>query len=391
MYVTGRICLNYAAMPADAELLDAVHLAVQTSPRNLTLRLHLGYLLLEAGRPVEALEQCALVLVRVPDHGQALELATRAAADDARRALPALPRPPRATGFRVEPALLNFASVGGMTSVKRQLAAIAEVSASPLLYGPPGCGKTFIARALAGELGAGFLAVKGSRMVERWDRDGRHALSEAFALVRANVPCLLFLDGLDALARSARDVTEQLLAELVGVGDQDGITVVAASERPWEIPALLRGPGPAGRRSPAAGQGQGLGLGLGWGRGGVGPRLLVLPPDRVARQAIIRGALRGHPLDELNLAALAGRTEYFSATDLIALCDVAARVALQTAMTRGVRPIGMDDFDRALRQLQPSPLAWFGLARDSLQHGGEDALDMDLRAYLRTVIPKGAA
>jgi hypothetical protein len=382
VYVTGRICLNYAVMPADTELLDAVHLAVQTSPRSLTLRLHLGYLLLEAGRPAEALEQCALVMVRVPDHPQALDLAARAAAADARRALPVLPRPLRGSGFRVEPALLNFASVGGMTSVKRQLAAMAGASAS-LLYGPPGCGKSFIARALAGELGAGFLAVKGGRVVDLWNRDGRHPLVEAFALARANAPCLLFLDELDALGRGARDVPEQLVAELAGVGDHDGVTVVAASERPWEIPSVLEGSGPGTQH------------GRGRGQGGLGPRLLVLPPDRVARQVIIRGALRSHPLDELNLAALAGRTESFSATDLIALCDLAARLTLQTAMARGVRPIGMEDFNGALRQLQPSPLAWFDLARDSLRDGGEDAMDdamdIDLRAYLSTVIPKGAA
>lgn len=355
-------------MPADAELLDAVHLAVQTSPRNLTLRLHLSYLLLEAGRPAEALEQCALILVRVPDHPQALELAAKAAAADARRSLPVLPRPRRSAGFRVEPALVSFAGVGGMTSVKRQLGAITEASASLLLYGPPGCGKTFIARALAGELGAGFLAVKVGRVIDLWDRSGR-VLSEAFELARANAPCLLLLDDLDALSRTDRDVTEQLVAELAGVGEHDGVTVVAASERPWDIPGLLRE------------------------QGGLRPRLLVLPPDRVARQAIIRGALRRQPLDDLNLAALAGRTENFSATDLIALCDLAARVTLETAMTRGVRPIGMEDFDLALRRLQPSPLAWFALARDHLRRAGEDALEPDLRAYLRTVIPRarGAA
>jgi len=385
-------------MPADAELLNAVHLAVETAPRNLTLRLHLGYLLLEAGRPVEALEQCALVLVRVPDHRQALDLATRAAVADAHRVLEVLPRPARpsrsaraiaapsrrgpapvrgpALGCRVEWPGVRFDSVGGMTSVKRQLGRSRRAT-SLLLYGPPGCGKTFIARALAGELGAGFLAVEGAGVLDLWARYGRHALHEAFELARASAPCLLFLDGLDALSRAARDVSEQLLAELVGVGTDDGITVVAASERPWEIPSLLRGQG----------------------QGGLGPHLLVLPPDRMARQAIIRGALRGQPLDDLNLAALAGRTEYFSATDLIRLCDVAARMTLETAMARGVRPVGMGDFDRALRQVHPSPLAWYDLARASLQHAGEDedegegVLDVDLRAYLRTVIPtaKGAA
>jgi SpoVK/Ycf46/Vps4 family AAA+-type ATPase len=115
-------------------------------------------------------------------------------------------------------------------------------------------------------------------------------------------------------------------------------------------------------------------------------RLLVLPPDREAREAIIAGALGDHPvIESLNLAALAGRTEGYSAADLILLSETAIEVATEGSLAGGGgdRPVTMDDFSHALLRVRASPPAWLALARDFVLYAGHGGVYDDLLAYLR--------
>ncbi len=157
----------------------------------------------------------------------------------------------------------------------------------------------------------------------------------------------------------SRGVVEQLVAELQLIRDEhDEVTVVAASENPWDVDPLLR------ER--------------------MGRRLLVLPPDREAREAILWDAIGDYPVAELNVPSLAGRTEGFSATDLIILADSAVEIATERAISSGRdRPVSMNDFDRALVGIQPSPPAWLALARDFVLYAGHGGVYDDLLAYLR--------
>jgi transitional endoplasmic reticulum ATPase len=114
-------------------------------------------------------------------------------------------------------------------------------------------------------------------------------------------------------------------------------------------------------------------------------RLLVLPPDTEAREAIIRAVLAGRPLaDDLDLAALAARTGGYSAADLAQLCESAAAAALEASIvSNSSRPIALADFTRGLHEIRPSTPPWFELARDYARFAAEPGSYDDLVAYLR--------
>jgi SpoVK/Ycf46/Vps4 family AAA+-type ATPase len=387
-------------MPVDPELLAGLRAAVEAVPDNLALRLHVATVLLEAGRPAESLEHSSAVLALVPGQHEAVELAGRATA-----ALPSAsvqaPAPypsaaaaePQHRGATVDQWVLGeveeprttLADVGGMPAIKRWLSTAflsslrdpemrrlfgRSLRGGLLMYGPPGCGKTFLARALAGELGAGFLQIDLAHVVDMWLGYSRRSVHEIFETARAAAPCLLYLDQLDAIGpRRAgrrhsigRGVVDQLVAELYSASEEhEGVFVVAATEHPWDVDSLLRRPGRLDHR------------------------LLVLPPDLQAREAIIRGVLAGRPLaDDLDLAALAARTDKYSAADLAQLCESAAAAALEASTVSNTsRPIALADFTRGLHEIRPSTPPWFELARDYARFAAEPGSYDDLVSYLR--------
>src|SRR5215218_8879013 len=360
-------------MPVDPELLAGLRAAVEAVPDNLALRLHVASLLLEAGRPAESLEHSSAVLALVPGQPEAARLVERAtsALPDTPFPVPA-PSPAAAAGPRhrgasmdqwvlgeVEEPRTTLADVGGMPALKRWLrTAFLSSLRDPqmrrlfgrslrgglLMYGPPGCGKTFLARAVAGELQASFLRIDLAHVVDMWLGYSRRSIHEIFETGRASAPCLLYLDQLDAIGpRRAgrrhsigRGVVDQLVAELYSASEEhEGV--------------------------------------------------LVVPPDTEAREAIIRSVLAGRPLaEDLDLAALAARTDGYSAADLAQLCESAAAVALEASIvSNSSRPIALADFTRGLHEIRPSTPAWFELARDYARFAAEPGSYDDLVAYLR--------
>jgi SpoVK/Ycf46/Vps4 family AAA+-type ATPase len=238
-----------------------------------------------------------------------------------------------------------------------------------LLYGPPGCGKTFLARAIAGEMGARFVTVSLVDVLNMWIGQSERNLHEIFETARRNRPCVLFLDEVDALGHkhsqlqssAMRTLGNQLLAELDGMeGTNDGVFVLAATNAPWDVDPALRRPGRLDRT------------------------VLVIPPDAAARLVILQVHLRNRPIAGIDLKRLAAATERFSGADLAHLCETAAEYALHDSVTSGqVRLIEQRDFEAALREVQPSTRAWMTTARNVAMFANQDGAYNDLVKYLK--------
>lgn len=227
-----------------------------------------------------------------------------------------------------------------------------------LLYGPPGCGKTFLARALAGELGAELLAAGLGDVPAAWTGRSERWLAAIFQAARRRVPSVVFLHDLDAAGRA--DV-EHLLAELDGArAGNDGVFVLAATNTLWDVdPALLR-PGRLERT------------------------LLVLPPDRAARAGILRRSLRDRRTARIDPGKLAARTEGFSGADLVQLVEAAAAQArAEPADAGGPRPITQRDLERARREISPSTRPWLATAHSYAKFADADGAYRDLLAHMR--------
>ena len=284
----------------------------------------------------------------------------------------------------VEASDLTLADVAGLEDVKRRLnlAFLApmrnpdmmklygrSLKGGLLLYGPPGCGKTFIARAIAGELGARFVSIGLSDVLDMYIGQSEKNLHEIFETARRSKPCVLFFDEIDALGRkrslmrqsAGRDVVNQLLAEMDSLnGDNEGIFILGATNHPWDVDTALRRPGRFDRT------------------------LLVIPPDPPARESILRRSLRDRPVEKIDYAWLVGQTDAFSGADVSHLCESAAELAMEDSLRTGtVRAIGMGDFKRALKEVKPSTRSWLDTARNFALFSNDGGAYDDLVAYLR--------
>ena len=289
-----------------------------------------------------------------------------------------------AEAYDAERTTLKLADVAGMNQVKQRLeAAFLAPMRNPelrklygkslrgglLLYGPPGCGKTFIARAVAGELGARFMAVSFADIIDMFVGQSERNIHELFEIARRNAPCVLFLDEVDAIGQKRsqlrntpmRSAVNQLLLELDDVGGgNEGVFLLAATNHPWDVDSALRRPGRFDRT------------------------LLVLPPDNAAREAIFRFHLRDRPVAGVNLGRLAKVTDGYSGADIAHICETASERALLDSINRGeARMIGQPDLEASAAEVKPSLGAWFDTARNVALFANEGGAYDDLADYLK--------
>ena len=381
---------------------------MEASPEDLPLRLHLARLLLDSGHRDAAVRHLGQVLARDPGSEEALELLARAGArspaaepqsksedvleqleDEFEGIVPPMfvdrgAAEPAGDAWEDSSERVTLADVGGLEAVKERLeVAFLAPLRNPelrqryrkslrgglLLYGPPGCGKGFVARALAGELQATFLNVSINEVLSMYLGNSEQNLHEVFVTARTRAPAVIFFDELDALGRkrtqlrsdAMRTTVNQLLSELDGMGsDNENVFVLGATNHPWDIDSALRRPGRFDRM------------------------LLVLPPDAPAREAIFRTHLRERPIASIDLRRLAAISDGFSGADIAHVCETAAEKAMIDAM-RGseLRMIEMRDLEAALGEVRPSLGSWFEIARNVVTFAGGDGSYDELREYMR--------
>lgn len=278
---------------------------------------------------------------------------------------------------------LTFADVGGLDEVKEALAMKLirplqqpelfqaygkSVGGGLLMYGPPGCGKTYLARAVAGEVAASFYSVGLNEILDMWLGQSERNLHALFEQARANRPAVLFFDEVDALGASRSDLRQsagrqlinQFLTELDGLESNEGILILAATNAPWHLDVAFRRPGRFDRL------------------------LFVPPPDQPAREAILQHLLLSKPTERLDIKTLAKKSAGFSGADLRAWVDRALEHKLQEALrSQQLAPLTQKDLLKVLKGQRSSVLDWFSTARNYAQYANQSGLYDELLQYLK--------
>lgn len=248
---------------------------------------------------------------------------------------------------------VTFEDVAGVDEAKEELQEVIEFLKNPakfnqlgakipkgvLLYGPPGSGKTLLARAVAGEAGVAFFSISGSDFVEMFVGVGASRVRDLFKQAKTNNPCIIFMDEIDAVGRhrgaglggghDEREQTlNQLLVEMDGFDQNIGVILIAATNRPDVLdPALLR-PGRFDRR------------------------IVVDRPDLLGREQILKVHAKGKPLNkDVDLKVLARRTPGFVGSDLANLVNEAALLASR----KGKKSISMEEFEASIDRVIAGP------------------------------------
>jgi len=235
---------------------------------------------------------------------------------------------------------VTWDDVGGLENVKKELQELVQYpvehpekflkfgmmpSKGVLFYGPPGCGKTLLAKAIANECQANFISIKGPELLTMWFGESEANVRDVFDKARSAAPCVLFFDELDSIAKSrggsggdaggASDrVINQILTEMDGMGSKKNVFIIGATNRPDIIdPAILR----PGRLD----------------------QLIYIPlPDDGSRKAILKSNLRKSPVaKEVDLDYLAKMTRGFSGADLTEICQRACKLAIRESIDADIR------------------------------------------------------
>jgi len=294
---------------------------------------------------------------------------------------------------QVKKPAINFSDVGNLNEVKEEIRKNIiyplkkpdlakefkkKIGGAILLYGPPGCGKTYLARATAGECEAAFFNVKLTDVLSKEVGESEKNIQEIFERASKNVPAILFFDEIDAIGgrREAATTTEKrlinsFLTEMDGFKKKEGMMIIGATNAPWEVdPALRR----AGRFTK---------------------QIYIPRPGLDARIEIFGIHTRNEPISEdIDFKKLAA-TEGYASSDIKAICDAAAEIPWEEAMKGGEkRKISMDDFLLAIKKQKSSLKPWYSSARRQILKSGEkeiyEELLNDIEEFENVITPEVA-
>ena len=284
----------------------------------------------------------------------------------------------------IERPKISFENVGGMDKVKEEVrmkiihplehpeiykAYGKKIGGGILMYGPPGCGKTHLARATAGQVNANFISVGINDILNLYMGESERNLHAIFAKARNLKPCVLFFDEVDALGANRSDMRQsagrhlinQFLAELDGVEySNEGVLVLAATNAPWHLDPAFRRPGRFDRI------------------------IFVPPPDDPAREAILKIMLDGKPTENIDYHKIANKTKEFSGADLQAVVDIAIEGKLDEAMKKGIpMPLTTKDLLQAAAKQKATTKEWFSTAKNYALFANEAGLYDDILTYMK--------
>jgi len=289
----------------------------------------------------------------------------------------------------VEVPNVSWDDIGGLTDVKRELKELVQYpvehpekfekfgmspSRGVLFYGPPGCGKTLMAKAVANECQANFISVKGPELLTMWFGESEANVRDIFEKARGSAPCVLFFDELDSIAGqrggssgdgggAADRVINQILTEIDGVGSKKNVFVIGATNRPDIIDAALMRPGRL-------------------------DQLIYIPmPDLESRLSILKATLRKSPISaDVDLDFLAANTEKYTGADLTEICQRAAKMAIRENIERDMererlREENADDAMDDVDEPDPVPEITPSHFEEAVRASRRSVSDRDLAQY----------
>lgn len=279
---------------------------------------------------------------------------------------------------------VTFAEVGGLDELKDTIRMkIIKPFSTPglferfkkksgggiLLYGPPGCGKTFIAKATAGECRAKFIPVHITDILDPYLGVSPQNIKDVFTRARTERPCILFFDEIDTLGfnraklagEHMRPIIDQLLVEIEGVeSDTSKMLIVGATNMPWDVDPALRRPGRFDKL------------------------IFVSPPDAAARKEIFILKMKGRPAENINYSELAKKSELYSGADIENVVELAAENVIESIIRTGTeRKITTKDLLAAIDKTTPSTIDWLKTIQTFIKYGSNSAMFSDVAAYLK--------